>query len=67
MKWYLLQTKPNSHVMAYKNLWRQGFDVFLPLIDKTTKKWQIYRYQIATVSWVPFYGLFNRPHSLEER
>ena len=38
MNWYLLQTKPNSHVTACKNLRRQGFDVFLPLINKTTKK-----------------------------
>lgn len=38
MNWYLIQTKPNAHFMAYENLKRQGFDVFLPLIIKTTKK-----------------------------
>ncbi len=38
MNWYLLQTKPNAHVTACENLRRQGFDVFLPLITKTTKK-----------------------------
>ena len=38
MNWYLLQTKPNAHVMAFENLRRQGIDVFLPLIIKTTKK-----------------------------
>ena len=38
MNWYLLQTKPNAHAMACENLRRQGFDVFLPLITKTTKK-----------------------------
>ena len=38
MKWYLLQTKSNVHVTACENLKRQGFDVFLPLIIKTTKK-----------------------------
>ena len=38
MNWYLLQTKPNAHVMACENLRRQGFDVFLPLVTKTTKK-----------------------------
>ena len=38
MNWYLLQTKPNAHVMACENLRRQGFDVFLPFIIKTTKK-----------------------------
>ena len=38
MNWYLLQTKPNAHFVACENLKRQGFDVFLPLIIKTTKK-----------------------------
>ena len=38
MNWYLLQTKPNAHVTARDHLRRQGFDVFLPLINKTTKK-----------------------------
>ena len=38
LNWYLLQTKPNAHSMARDHLRRQGFDVFLPLIVKTTKK-----------------------------
>lgn len=38
LNWYLLQTKPNVHVTARDHLRRQGFDVFLPLINKTTKK-----------------------------
>ena len=38
INWYLLQTKPNAHVMARDHLKQQGFDVFLPLISKTTKK-----------------------------
>ena len=38
MNWYLLQTKPYAHVTACKNLKRQGFDVFSPLVIKTTKK-----------------------------
>ena len=38
MNWYLLQTKPNAHVTACENLKRQSFEVFLPLISKTTKK-----------------------------
>ena len=38
MNWYLLQIKPNTQVMACRNLKRQGFDIFLPLIIKTTKK-----------------------------
>lgn len=38
MNWYLLQTKPNAHIIACDNLKRQGFDVFLPLKIKTFKK-----------------------------
>ena len=38
MNWYLLQTKPNAYATACQNLRRQGFDVFFPLIIKTTKK-----------------------------
>ena len=38
MNWYLLQTKPNAHFTARDHLRRQGFDVFLPGIRKTTKK-----------------------------
>ena len=38
MNWYLLQTKPNAHIIACDNLRRQGFDVFLPIISKTIKK-----------------------------
>ena len=38
MRWYLLQTKPNSHAKACENLKQQGFNVFCPLIVKTTKK-----------------------------
>ena len=38
MNWYLLQTKPHANATACENLRRQGFEVFLPLIKKTTKK-----------------------------
>ncbi len=38
MNWYLIQTKPNAHRSACENLRRQGFDIFLPLIIKTTKR-----------------------------
>ena len=38
MHWYLLQTKPNTYRIACDHLRRQGFEVFLPLITKTTKK-----------------------------
>ena len=36
--WYLIQTKPNSHLIASKHLQQQGFDVFLPFMVKTSKK-----------------------------
>ena len=38
MNWYLLRTKFHAHLTACEHLKRQGFDVFLPLIIKTTKK-----------------------------
>ena len=38
MQWYLIQTKPNKHLIASENLRRQGFDIFLPLILKTSRK-----------------------------
>lgn len=38
MDWYLLQTKPNQHGTAREHLKRQGFNVFLPLVNKTIKK-----------------------------
>ena len=68
MNWYLLQTKPNAHVTACENLRRQGFDVFLPLIIKTTKKnGKFLDIKSPTVSRVSFYGHFNRSHPMEER
>ena len=36
--WFILQFKPNSHHQAKKNLTRQGFEVFLPLHDTTSRK-----------------------------
>ena len=38
MNWYLLKTKPNAYAKACESLKRQGFNVFLPLISKTSKK-----------------------------
>ena len=35
--WYLIQTKPNAHRIAERNLTRQGCDVFLPLIKQTCR------------------------------
>ena len=37
-EWFILQFKPNSHQQAMKNLIRQGFEVFLPLHDTTSRK-----------------------------
>lgn len=36
--WYLVQTKPNAHAVAVRNLARQGFSTFLPLQDVTGRK-----------------------------
>ena len=38
MNWYLIQTKPNAIMLAQKHLERQGFEVFSPLILKTSRK-----------------------------
>jgi len=37
-EWFILQFKPNSHHQAAKNLTRQGFEVFLPLHNTTSRK-----------------------------
>jgi transcriptional antiterminator RfaH len=37
-EWFILQFKPNSHHQATKNLTQQGFEVFLPLHDTTSRK-----------------------------
>lgn len=33
--WYLVQSKPNSHLLAQRNLARQNFEVFLPMQSLT--------------------------------
>jgi transcriptional antiterminator RfaH len=35
--WFLAQCKPNSHHIAQRNLARQGFPVFLPLQESTSR------------------------------
>lgn len=35
--WFLAQLKPNSHQIAQRHLMRQGFDVFLPMVEETTR------------------------------
>lgn len=37
MDWFVVATKPNSEKTAEANLRQQGFDVFLPLIEKTRR------------------------------
>lgn len=36
--WYLLQTKPNAHHIAARNLKRQNCDVFLPMSQQTLRR-----------------------------
>ncbi|MGB2356018.1 MAG: transcriptional activator RfaH, partial [Planktomarina sp.] len=35
--WFLLQYKPNSHRLALRNLHRQGFETFLPMLAVTQR------------------------------
>jgi transcriptional antiterminator RfaH len=37
-EWFILQYKSNSHLIAAKNLNRQGFETFLPLHDATSER-----------------------------
>ena len=37
-KWYPIQLKPNSHNIALKNLEKQGFEVFMPLVEYTARR-----------------------------
>ena len=37
-QWVLVQTKPNAFAVARENLLRQGFGVFLPLIELTQRR-----------------------------
>tara|TARA_B100001173_G_scaffold273856_1_gene253157 strand:+ start:86 stop:580 length:495 start_codon:yes stop_codon:yes gene_type:complete len=59
MNWYLLQIKPNGHGRAFENLQRQGFDVFCPLILKTTKKNS--RFLNRTIPLFPGYLFMGTP------
>ena len=36
--WFFLQYKPNSHRVALRNLFRQGFETFLPMQEFTQIK-----------------------------
>ena len=35
--WFLAQVKPNSHAIAERNLSRQGFEIFLPMQEQTSR------------------------------
>ena len=37
-EWFILQFKSNSHHQAAKNLNRQGFETFLPLVEITSQR-----------------------------
>jgi transcriptional antiterminator RfaH len=37
--WYVLQYKPNSHMIAKKNLSRQGFETFMPCEKKSKNQY----------------------------
>ncbi len=37
IEWYLVQFKPNSHSIALRNLNRQGFETFLPMLSVTSR------------------------------
>ena len=41
-KWFILQFKPNSYRLAERNLNRQGFESFLPLLEVTKYKYNRY-------------------------
>ena len=45
-EWFILQFKPNAQNQAVKNLTRQGFETFLPLINTTSG--QTSRFKNAT-------------------
>ena len=36
-KWFVAQVKPNAHFKAKKNIERQGFETFLPLVESTRR------------------------------
>ena len=44
--WYLIQTKPNAHNLAARNLARQGCDVFLPFLEQTRRRAQQFRTEL---------------------
>ena len=37
-KWYIAQIKPNSYDTAIQNLERQGFETFLPKMERTQRQ-----------------------------
>lgn len=53
MKWYLIQTKSNAYSIATNNLRRQGFEVFQPLIIKTSREAK--KFVTSTIPLFPSY------------
>jgi transcriptional antiterminator RfaH len=43
--WYAAQTKPNCHWVARRNLEQQGFEVFLPIEETSTRRGAQFRVQ----------------------
>ena len=59
MKWYLIQTKPNAHLLALQHLKRQGFEVFIPFVKKTSKRRR--KFVNCTVPLFPNYLFMGTP------
>ena len=62
-EWFILQFKSNSHHQATKNLIRQGFEIFLPLHDTTSRN--VSRFVTTTQPLFPGYMFikFDRTES----
>jgi transcriptional antiterminator RfaH len=38
LRWYLIYTKPSNEALAFKNLMRQRYDVYLPRVAQTVRR-----------------------------
>ena len=56
MYWYLLRCKPNGQILAKENLKRQGFEVFVPMMIKTSKLGVKFTIHLNVVSRLYFFG-----------
>ena len=78
MDWFVIYTKPNSEKTAEANLLRQGFEVFLPLIEKTRRHarrvdkilrpifpgYLFVRFDVAIMPWHSINGTIGVRHIL---